>query len=221
MSLWIVADQEVNDTFHHERGVWFTWMDSTSKHNTFFLFIDVERHSVCNRQILTLVTSNSSAKRISRHIVELFRLNFTEVVCQIGVRIWNRICKVNLIFIKFESVRESECVVVTLEVYLMLLFIVILIVSNIISTTMPSSFRLDTTFCFGSLLLLLFRVDEHFHTVVVQTLWLDHVEHIEFNFESFFHIANSEVKPLCVTFRVYVILKNKVIFMIGYFVRKL
>lgn len=95
---------------------------------------------------------------------------------------------------------ESEGVIVALEVGDVLLFVVVLVVADIIAASLPAALDLDSTFEVSHLLLLFLGVDEHLHAVVVETLGLDHVEHVEFDFESLLHVCHSEVKPLRVSF---------------------
>jgi hypothetical protein len=49
--------------------------------------VNFKWHTVCDGQILAFVASNSSAKRVSGHIVELPRLDFAQVLSQIGISV--------------------------------------------------------------------------------------------------------------------------------------
>ena len=50
------------------------------------------------------------------------------------------------------------------------------------------------------MLLLLVRIDQNLHALVVEALGLDHVEHIELDLHSFPNVAHSEEEPLGVPF---------------------
>ena len=62
-------------------------MDSRADHDSFFLLVNFKWHTVCDGQILAFVASNSSAKRVSGHIVELPGLDVAQVFSQIGISV--------------------------------------------------------------------------------------------------------------------------------------
>lgn len=96
--------------------------------------------------------------------------------------------------------REGEGVVIPLKVGDVLLLVVVLVVADVIAASVPAALSLDSAIEISRLLLLFLGVDEHLHAVVVETLGLDHVEHVEFDFESLLDVCHSEVKPLRVSF---------------------
>ena len=105
--------------------------------------------------------------------------------------------------------REGECVVAPLQETVATAFlpVVILEITQVFATSRPA-------FLFGlSLLLLLslFRVEQHFHAIVVETLAFDHVKHVEFDFLPLLNIRHPEVEPLRVPLGVNVVLENKVV----------
>lgn len=96
--------------------------------NSLLLLVDLIGHSVSDGEVLTLVSSNGSAKSVPGHIVELSRLDLTEVLIQVRVSVWLRIGEVDLVIIMFKSMGESEGVVASLKVshLVRVLFVVIL-----------------------------------------------------------------------------------------------
>ena len=115
--------------------------------------------------------------------------------------------------------REREGVVVSLEVDLVLPSVVVLIVAHVLATSAPAELlRLSLQ---NGLLLLLVRVDQDLHALVVETLGFDHVEHIEFDLHSFPDVAHSEEEPLGVSFGVHIILQDEVVLVVADFVRQL
>lgn len=84
----MVADQEVNHTLHHPRGVGLTWVSPGSDHDAFLQLVDLIRDPVGDGQVLALVTGNGSAKGVPGHEIELLGLDLTQVVAKIGVSVW-------------------------------------------------------------------------------------------------------------------------------------
>jgi hypothetical protein len=65
------------------------------------------------------------------------------------------------------------------------------------------------------------RIDKDLHTIIVETLGLDHIQHVEFDFEAFTSIRYPEVEPLSVAFGVDVVLENQVVLLVALLVSKL
>lgn len=198
--------------------------------NSLLLLVDLIGHSVSDGEVLTLVSSNGSAKSVPGHIVELSRLDLTEVLIQVRVSVWLRIGEVDLVIIMFKSMGESEGVVASLKVshLVRVLFVVILEIAQVLTTSCPTllefEFLLAGTVTISSLLdpfLPFLRVDKNFHALVVETLSFDHVEHIELYSHSLLDVGNSEEEPLSVAFRVDIVLQDQVILIIINFVSKL
>ncbi len=90
--------------------------------------------------------------------------------------------------------------------------VIVLEVGDIFPTTMPSNLL---SFAF------LLWVNKNFHSFIVQTLRLKEVKHVEFDFLALTSILNTKVEPLRVTFRVYIILQNQIVFLLRLLLRKL
>lgn len=69
MCFRVIRHQEIDDPLHHEWGVRLSWMDPSSDHDTLFLLVYLERHPICDGQVLALVASYSPAKRVPRDVV--------------------------------------------------------------------------------------------------------------------------------------------------------
>lgn len=118
---------------------------------------------------------------------------------------------------------ESKCLVASLEIGLLrlVLLIVVLEVAKVFSTSNPSFLELlvlfgglTRLFSFLDPFLSLLGVHEHFHSFVVKTFAFYHIKHIKLNFETFFDICNSEEEPLGMSFRVDIVLEDKVILVV-------
>ena len=152
-SLRITADQEVNDSFHHPGSIGFTWVDSGANDDSFLLLINLKRHSVCYCEVFTFVTGNSPAKSISGDIVKLSWLDLAQVFSEIWVGVWLSIWKINFIIVVLEGVSKCESVVASLVIGLMLSSVVVLEITHVFSTSLPTSL-----FIFFTQVLLHFRV---------------------------------------------------------------
>ena len=114
-----------------------------------------------------------------------------------------------MVIVVLESMSEGESVVASLEIgHLVLVFLVIVLeVAEVLSASSPPLLELEVllacTVAGSSFLypvLSLFRVNEHFHSLVIKTFGFYHIKHIELHFHSFFNISNSEKEPLSVPF---------------------
>ena len=90
-SFSVVADQKVNGSLHHERGVGLTWVDPCADNHPLLLSVLLNGHSVGNRQVLTLVASYGSTQSVSRNVIQLLCLDGVEILCQVGVGVWLRV----------------------------------------------------------------------------------------------------------------------------------
>ena len=120
-------------------------MNSRSNYNSLFLLVHLIWNSVGDCQVLTLVSSNSSAKSVSRHIVELSRLNFTKIFIQICVSVWLGVGEIHLVIVVLKSVSEGEGVVASLEIghLVLVFFVVVLEVAQVLSASSPSLLELE------------------------------------------------------------------------------
>ena len=115
--------------------------------------------------------------------------------------------------VELEGVSEGERVVAALvasEVLVdvgIFLAVVVLEVAEVLATSAPALLLgLEL-----GLLLLSLGVDQHLHAVVVQTLRLDHVQHVELDLLALLDVGHPEVEPLSVTLGVDVVLQNEVV----------
>lgn len=195
-------------------------MDPCSEDNTLFDLIDFVGNPVGDAEVLALVSSDSSAECFPSEIVELPWLNFTEVVDQVGVGVGQRVGKVNIVIVVFEGVSECEREVASLGVGLVLLFVFVLVVPQVLSASHPTAvflkipWRLDLwvgmqEFC---VLLSFYWVYEDLHAFVVEAFRFDHVQHVELYLLALFYIVHSEIEPLGVALRVYIVLKDQIVF---------
>ena len=103
-------------------------MNSRSNYYSLSLLVHLIWNSVGDCQVLTLVSSNSSAKSVSSNIVELSRLNFTKIFIQVCVGVWLGVGEIHLIIVMLKSVSEGEGVVASLEIgHLVLVFFVVVL----------------------------------------------------------------------------------------------
>ena len=191
-------------------------MNSCCNNDSFLFLINLKRRSICDWEVFTPVTSDGSAQSVSTYVVELLRLDHTKVVQQIRIGVWLRISKVNWIVIVLERVSKCESVIASLKIGLLILIllIVVLKVRKILTTTIPPFFNCFVLlrcrarlFDLFRVLLLLFWINKDLHALIVKTFWLDHIEHIEFDFHAFLAVGDSIVEPLGMTFRIDIVLK--------------
>ena len=57
-------------------------------------------------------------------------------------------------------------------------------------------------------------MNQDFHSFVVKRIWLIQVQNIEFHCFAFSGVLAPEIEPLRVSFRIHVVLKDEVIFMV-------
>ena len=111
-----------------------------------------------------------------------------------------------------KPVRVCECVVASLVVCHVLSSIVVLIVRDILTSSVPS-----LTFWLKVFL----RVNKDFHSFIVETSRFNKVKEVKFDPHASSSVLHLEVKPLSVPFRVYIILEDQVIFEISHLVSHL
>jgi hypothetical protein len=102
-----------------------------------------------------------------------------------------------------KGVSKCECEITPLEIVIVVFFVMILEVSKILTSSNPPKIFFVFFKCliviFNQLLrILLFfnRVHQNFHSIIIKTFILYHIQHIEFDFKPLFRIINSEIKPL-------------------------
>lgn len=81
----------------------------------------------------------------------------------------------------------------------------VLLIRNILPLSMPAYFVLTDFF---------FRVYRNFHTIVEHSVALIVVHDVELDFVACFCVLNSEEKPLGMTFTVYIVLHQQIVFAI-------
>ena len=133
---------------------------------------------------------------------------------EISITVWLRVSKIHDVIVIFKSVRKRKGEIAALITRLVLSSVVVLVVAKIITASIPALNR-NLIFYFFEIegaILSFIGVNQNLHAVVIQTLVLDHIEHVELDFESFLNIGNSVEEPLSVTFRIDIILKHEIIF---------
>ena len=133
---------------------------------------------------------------------------------EISITVWLRVSKIHDVIVIFKSVRKRKGEIAALITRLVLSSVVVLVVAKIITASIPALNR-NLIFYFFEIegaILSFIGINQNLHAVVIQTLVLDHIEHVELDFESFLNIGNSVEEPLSVTFRIDIILKHEIIF---------
>ena len=113
--------------------------------------------------------------------------------------------EVHLVVVVFEGVGERESLIASLEIgkLVLILLVIVLEVADVLSSSSPSLLHLPVLLAGTSglplllnPLLPLLRINKHLHSLVIQRLSLDHIEHVELHSHSLFDVANSEEEPL-------------------------
>ena len=115
-------------------------MDSSSDDYTLFLLINLVWNSICDRQVLAFVTCDSPTESIPGHVVQVLRLDITEIFSQISICVRLRVSEVNLIIVTLKGMSESEGIVASLVVCLLRLVfpVIVLEVREVLASSIPS-----------------------------------------------------------------------------------
>ena len=162
LSLFCIADQEVNHTFHHPTAIWFAWMHSCTYDDSFLLgsWIAII-WSGCDSQVVASVTSQGTTQNVSRDIVQFLLLYLLDVVHQIRIGVRLGVSKEDGIIIVLKVVREGEGVIASLIVRHLLPPIVVLEITYVFPGAVPTELLL---------LKFLLRISQDFHAFVEETL---------------------------------------------------
>lgn len=207
-------------------------MDSTGNDNSLLLLVDLVGHAVRDRQVLALVTGDRSAQRVAGDIVQLPRLDLAEVLRELRVSVRLAVGEVDGVLVVLERVRKREGREATLmevagpvAALEALSAVVVLEVAEVLAATVPALtcntiLLAEVSILVGKVLLPL-RVNKHLHTVIVQRLRLDHVQHVELDLLAATSVGHAEVEPLRVTFRVDIILQYEIVLAVVLLVHEL
>jgi hypothetical protein len=140
--LWCITDQELNQPFHHPRGITLSRMDSRRNEYSFFSQSFLAFWVLIltgNTNIFTAVASQCLNQCIP--VEELTRggvlLYSCQVITQVRISVRKAMREIYLVIVVFKGVSERECVVVPLE-SASLFFEVILVIANISAASVPS-----------------------------------------------------------------------------------
>ena len=185
---FIFTDQELQYTFHNERGITFSWMDSTGNDNgpsySYFFWSWAEVGNDCH---FTIVSSNGFAHNsFSDSIFLLWLTKSYQKFRSVRISVWVTMRSIDLVFVMHELYLEGKSVVESST----LLLESVWEVTNVGSITIPSISLSVIRLCF------FFGVKQWFHSLVIRTFWLDKIDNIELVSGEFLNILHSEVEPL-------------------------
>ena len=85
-------------------------MNSGTDNDSLFFLVFLKWHSIGDSEVFTLVTGNGSTQKITADIIELFLLDFFQVLGEIRICVRKGISKVNSVFVVLECVSKGKCV---------------------------------------------------------------------------------------------------------------